>query len=325
MPKNKKATLDQVYQIKRTEWFNFKNLDFESAKQQHRDNVKGLQSIEEWRSQENRPIAVLCIHGSGRDVKHSCAHEKSSSQMLLKKGLSCALEEWEGTPVDIEHFDLRRLFLEPCNGCVSTASALCNFPCTCFPGDDITKQIYPAVMLADVIFWSTPVNQSMVSTRTKTVLDRLISLDGGYFIEELPVKDDDFRDKMIHLSHMKPVYDQRMFGKVAAYFVTSKDANNPHDESAPYPKPFDNLTYADLVVGGIAHQGAEFGWFHADPYYVIAAADPDVEYSYDKDHYDKDSATLEKAKEVVLASLKKAEEFRKEPPKFTSPGRINRT
>ncbi len=321
----KKLTLEQVYNIKKTEWFNFENLDFADAKQRHLDNVTGLKSVEEWRKRKDRPIAVLMLHGSGRDTHKSCAHEKSNSQMLLERGMNLARDEWEGD-LDVESFELRKLYLEPCNGCVSTASALCNFPCSCFPGDDITSKLYPAVMLADVLLWSTPVNQSMVSSRTKIVLDRLISLDGGYFTPELPVKNDDYRDKVIQLSLDSPVYDQRMFGKISAYFVSSKDKNNTQPVSGGgYPTEFEKLTYTDLVVGGIAHQGTEYGWFHADPFYVVSAADPDTEYSLDKDYYDQHTADHETAKEVVLAALRMAEGFKKSPPKFKSGGRINRT
>jgi multimeric flavodoxin WrbA len=321
---DKKYTILEYYQDKRKDWYKQDCVDMDSAKQQHRDNIVAIRAAQEWRLQEDRPLSIAIFHGSGRDTEFSCAQETSNSQMFLERGLELAKKEWE-KDLDITAFGLRGMMLEPCNGCYSSASALCQFSCTCFPGDDITTKIYPAVVKADVLLWSTPVNQSMCSTRIKTVIDRLISIDGGYFMEELPIKDDAYRAKMIHMSHVNPVYDARMFGKVAAYFVTSKDLENTHEESAPYPKEFSRLTYVDYTVGALSHQGTEFGWFHADPFYAVSAANPDVELSYDKDHYDKDTASHERAKDAILASLKMAEGFRLEPPQMVSAGRINRT
>ena len=47
--------------------------------------------------------------------------------------------------------------------------------------------------------------------------------------------------------------------------------------------------------------------------------------SYDKSHYDKDTASHERAKDAILASLKRAEGFRENPPEMKHAGRINRT
>jgi hypothetical protein len=166
----------------------------------------------------------------------------------------------------------------------------------------------------------------MVSSRIKIVLDRLISLDGGYYTEELPIKDDAFKQAMVALSQTKKVeYDPRMFGKVSAYFVTSKDLQNPLEESAPYPGEFKRLTYEDYVIGAISHQGAEFGWFHADPFYAVSVATHDQEMSYDKAEYDSRTMDHEMAAEVVIATLKKGEEFIQNPPVLKNKGRVNRT
>lgn len=321
---DKKYTILEYYHDRRKDWYKQDCVDMDSAKQQHHDNITAIRAAEEWRKQKDRPLSIAIFHGSGRHVEFSCALEMSNSQMFLERGLELAKKEWE-KDLDVTTFVLREMMLEPCNACYSTASALCNFSCSCFPGDDISTKIYPAVIKADVLLWSTPVNQSMVSSRTKLVLDRLISVDGGYFMEELPIKDSAFREKMIHMSHVNPVYDARMFGKVAAYFVTSKDIDNTHEESAPYPKEFSRLTYLDYTIGAISHQGTEYGWFHADPFYALSGAHPDVEMSYDKSHYDKDTASHERAKDAILASLKMAEGFRENPPEMKHAGRINRT
>jgi len=321
----KKLSIEQYYDFKRKDWWDH-NVDFKTAQKQHKNNILKLKTIAEWREDKNRPISISVIHGSGRHTTESCAHEMSNSQMLLERSIALAQEEWQGRKFEVDRHVLREYILDLCNGCYSTASALCQFSCTCFPADDITTKIYPSIMKADIILWSTPVNQSMVSSRIKLVLDRLISLDGGYFVEDLPVKNDEYKQQAMWLSQNKKVeYDPRMFGKIAGYFVTTKDLENPLEESAPYPKEFLRLGYKDFVVGAIAHQGAEYGWFHADPFYAVSAAKHDEEMSFDKSRHDEDLAAHKEGKKVVLASLEMAEKFIEEPPKLTNKGRVNRT
>src|SRR5450755_1750682 len=76
-------------------------------------------------------------------------------------------------------------------------------------------------------------HQSAMSTRLKTFLDRLISLDGGFFVgaDQYEQKGPEWRDKCIALatrlsSTGQLHYDARMWGRVAAYFITSKDEKN---------------------------------------------------------------------------------------------------
>lgn len=323
MKKSEGKDIKDYYDEKRKDWYDL-DIPFESAKRVHKENIDRLKNAENWRKQKDTPITITVLHGSGRHALRSCAQEASTTAMLCERGIELALQETDVKPT-IWRYNLREMMLEPCNACYSTTSALCNFSCSCFPSDDISTKIYPAIMASDILFMSTPVNQSMISTRLKIVLDRLISLDGGYFIEELPVKDDVWRSKMIDLSIKEPRYDQRMFGKIAAYFVTSKDLNNDQPSSTKYPREFKNLTYTDLVVGALANQGTEYGWFHANPFYVMAAANPDVEMAYDKAEYDKKTKYHEEAKEVVLAAIAKAKEFREKPPVFEHGGRINRS
>jgi len=196
--------------------------------------------------------------------------------------------------------------------------------CSCFPKDSTSTDIYPSVMKADLLLFSTPVNQAGVSSRLDIVLSRLISLDGGYVENELPMKDEKFREEMIQLSLDKPVYDKRMFGKVAAYFVTSKDLNNTNEEGVPVPEEFKDVNYIDLTVGRLAIQGSEYGWHHADNFYAVHAANPDVEYVFDKEDLNKNMPSEEGVK-VIIESLKLADKFRKEPPVLKNPGRYNRT
>lgn len=95
------------------------------------------------------------------------------------------------------------------------------------------QELYPLVLKCDVMLCSTGVNQSAMSTRLKTFLDRLISLDGGFFVgaDQYEQKGPEWRDKCIALaarlsSTGQLHYDARMWGRVAAYFITSKDEKN---------------------------------------------------------------------------------------------------
>jgi multimeric flavodoxin WrbA len=320
----KKQTIKDYYDNRRRDWY-YSDLDMVSVNAQYKLNILKLRQAEEARQAKDRPLFVCVLHGSGRHPELSCAHELSNSQLLLERGLELAKKEWN-EPVEVETHVLREYVLEPCNACYSTASALCNFPCSCFPGDDISTKLYPSIMKADVLLLSTPVNQAGVASRLDIVLSRLISLDGGYFIPEFPIKDDRFRERAIALSTKKEVfYDPRMFGKVAAYFVTSKDLHNPLEESAPYPRDFRKISYEDTVIGRLALQGAEYGWFHADPFYAVSVSSHDQELSYDKAEFDSLVSDHENAKQTILASFTLASEHVKNPPKLESKGRVNRT
>jgi multimeric flavodoxin WrbA len=62
------------------------------------------------------------------------------------------------------------------------------------------QELYPLVLKCDVMLCSTGVNQSAMSTRLKTFLDRLISLDGGFFVgpNQYESKGEDWRDNVSH-------------------------------------------------------------------------------------------------------------------------------
>ena len=238
-------------------WLKF---DFKEAKNQQELNIKAIEAVMKWRDNPERPTSVLLVHGSGRHPELSCAHEMSNSQMLLERGVELAEKEFGGD-LDVNRLVLREMYIEPCNNCVSTASALCGFPCDCYPGDDMSVRAYPMVLWADVIFFSSGVNQSMVSSRTKLFLDRMISTDGGYYRkpEDMEMKNADFRERMIRLSQEQPVYDQRLFGKIAGYVISSKDIDNTHDDGIDTGP----LNYEQLVTVALKSSMGDYGFFHA--------------------------------------------------------------
>lgn len=315
-----KPTLREIYDQKRKGWW--LQVDFEGARKQHGLNLKTLEAVMKWRENEGRPISLLLVHGSGRHPEMSCAKEGSNSQFLLERGVELAKEEFEGD-LDINRLVLRELYIEPCNNCVSTCSALCGFSCDCWPGDDLSVRGYAMMLWADVVLFSTGINQSMVSTRLKAFLDRLISLDGGYYRrpEDLEPKNAQFREKMIRLSHDSPVYDARLHGRVAGYVVSTKDHHNTHEEVMDTGK----YTYEELVTNSLKSSMGDYGFFHPEKWYVVAGADPDVDYSLDKDYYDKHTEYHEEVRDMVLSSLNLAKELRVKPKKFEGGARINRT
>ncbi len=314
------SKLRNIYEQKKKGWW--EQVDFSAAKEQQSLNIKALEAVEKWRANEGRPISVLLIHGSGRHPTKSCAYELSNSQMLLEKGMELAEEEFEGD-LDINRLVLREMYIEYCNNCVSTASALCGFSCDCYPGDDMSVKAYPMLLWSDIMLFSTGVNQSMVSSRLKAFLDRMISIDGGYYRrpEDMEPKEAVFREKMIRLSQEHPIYDQRLHGRIAGYVISSKDMNNQHDDGID-TGPF---SYEQLVSGSLKKSMGDYGMFHADKWYVIAGSDPDVEYSYDKEYFNNNTKYHDQIKEMILSSLELAQKFRDKPPKYKGGARINRS
>jgi multimeric flavodoxin WrbA len=118
---------------------------------------------------------ILLINGSSRSDQ-TCPGEISKT---------CEM----GFVVDI--LDLSRLASEfgkqihPCKSCVSTAMALCHWPCSCYPNyalgqtDDWMNEIYPLWVAAHGIMIVTPVNWYHAPTGLKAMIDRLVCADGG--------------------------------------------------------------------------------------------------------------------------------------------------
>lgn len=282
------------------------------APEQYMKNQAIWKRAMDYHKLKNRKLEVLVIHGSPRSNSDiTCAHELSNSQLLLEKGLE-AIEDNED--INIERINLREYNISPCNGCVSTASALCGASCDCFPLDPM-KDLYPKFLISDVILLSTGVNQSMPSSRVKIMMDRMISLDGGFWRTEFNIKNAEFRTKMIELSKDGNIeYAQRMFGRVAAYFISSKDQNNPYG----------NYNYIKNVAEMMKSSFDDYGIFHSKEYYASASSKWYEDYSHDKRRLNDNTKAHDFAKKVILEAVKLAEKYRINPPEF-KPGRKNRT
>jgi multimeric flavodoxin WrbA len=193
------------------------------------------------------------------------------------------------------------------------------------------QELYPLVLKCDVMLCSTGVNQSAMSTRLKTFLDRLISLDGGFFVgpSQYESKGEDWRDKCLALAVKlskagKLQYDARMWGRTAAYFITSKDEKNDGETAARnFKQP---LSYIELVAHTLRDGNADYGFFH-DPHhwYVGAWADPDEELCFDKRYFSSNPKFVEEAHVVAKAAIDLALKLRKEPIPFDGGARKNRT
>lgn len=201
------------------EWWQF--VPLEEAAKAYQKNIDVAKAAVEEYCRRPRPLRILAIHGSSRsNHKLSCAHELSNSQLLLRSGLD---KFRENSDLEIEEVNLREYNISPCNSCYSTSSALCGWVCDCFPFDEM-QLLYPKVLRSDVLLISTGVNQTAMSSRLKLFSDRLISMDGGYARDHLELKDSEFRARAIQLSTTtKIVYEQRLQGRVCAFFIAAKD------------------------------------------------------------------------------------------------------
>lgn len=291
-------------------------LDAGELERAHRLNVENVRKARRDYLKKDRKLRVVCLHGSGRDTEYSCAREQPNSMQLLKTGLA----PFEGK-IDVEHFALRRMDLAPCNGCVSTASTWCGFPCDCWPVDDITREIYPALVRADCIFCSTPVYMGGIGSLLARVIERLISFEGMYVPEMRDKGDDETLKREIARERAGDfAYTPRLAGKVCAYFITSKDLGTAMGTD-PRGVPGE---YGTLLVGHLKRAFHDFHCVHAEPCCVVAGANPHRPYQYDKAEFSRRTHIHRKAEEVVKAALDRARRIRRTG--YTpQPDRRNRT
>lgn len=203
-------------------WSDFVSL--QEANEQHQKNVEAIAEMLDKRKSKKRPIHVVGIAGSNRSKKN-CAHETSNSWLMIRKAMEYLSHQ---DNVTTHAFNLAEMNIEHCNGCYSSTSSLCRLPCDCWPFDDM-QDIYAQLTLADVILFSTPVNQFLPGSRLKTVLDRLISMDGGRFAPMYNVDGKTWKNSESKNAEQRVGmrgdfrYVQRLAGKVCAVFSTCKD------------------------------------------------------------------------------------------------------
>lgn len=109
---------------KKRGWSN--HLPLATAGKQHDKNVDRVKAAWEFWLKKDRPIRILALAGSGRHPIEGCAHRESNSKMLMSTGLKAV---GGNKDVEIVQLALREYMIEPCNGCYSTSSTWCHFPC----------------------------------------------------------------------------------------------------------------------------------------------------------------------------------------------------
>jgi multimeric flavodoxin WrbA len=133
------------------------------------------------------PPNILLINASPR-TEHTCPGEMSKSWRLIELARETIATS---SGVQVEVLDLSRTTSEygrtihPCKSCVSTAMALCHWPCSCYPNyslgqtHDWMNDIYPLWVAAHGIMIITPVQWYQAPTPLKAMIDRLVCADGG--------------------------------------------------------------------------------------------------------------------------------------------------
>lgn len=185
-------------------------------------------------STPKKKIKALGISGSARD-QIDMAAEDSSSEFLLEE----CLKELKRLGAETELIPLRKYNILPCKACYSTTNTQCHFYCSCYPkgtsaADDMSNILYDKILDADIIIFSTPVNNFKISSYMAIFLDRCISLDGS-----LPPADPEgTKNKELNIKHTKFVelfaddkvpgsgFLRRFIGKVGGIIVTG------HEEGA---------------------------------------------------------------------------------------------
>jgi len=327
----KKMTLKDYNIVSNNGWPEV--ISTEDAIKAHEKNILAWKKAYNEYNETNRPLRILAIHGSGRagpNAPGQCGYAKSVSASLLKESLK-VIDEIDNN-IEVEEIYLTDLNINACWNCVAITSGQCGAPCDCHPVDDM-HILYPKILRSDIIFLSTGVNQSAMSTRLKAMVDRMISLDGGFLHEEKDTKvisqgkEDEFTSKMMALAaDGKIAYDQRLYGRVAAYFIASKDNDNPHKTVNHLEEPdgIDKYGYVRLVGYSLKDNFESYGFFHDPKYIASAVADPDIDYMYDHETFRNNTKAHEEGREVVRRAIKLAKKLKTDLPEFF-PDRINRT
>jgi len=135
-------------------------------------------------SPEQRPFRVLILSGSNRR-QYNCPGVDSKARSLMLRMAGRLPQDWE-----IDYEDLGNVFgrarIQSCNACVSTAMALCVWPCNCYEKGSKTEpdllsdlDIYARLDLADAWAIIGPVNWYGPTSNLKLMFDRLVCMNGG--------------------------------------------------------------------------------------------------------------------------------------------------
>jgi multimeric flavodoxin WrbA len=220
---------------KKTDAFLKKFLEIDDQTLKRFKEIQKL-TIEEGKklAKPKKVLKAIGISGSARDQFDSAA-EDSNSEFLLKE----CLKELKRLGAKTELIPLRKYTIKPCKACYSTTNTQCHFYCSCYPknsktGDDMTNILYDKILEADIIIFSTPVNNFKMSSYMTLFIDRCISLDGSL----IPADPEGTKNKELNIKHTKFIelmadenipgsgFLRRFIGKVGGVLVTG------HEEGA---------------------------------------------------------------------------------------------
>ena len=214
-----------------------------------------------------RPFRVLVIAGSDRR-QYNCPGVDSKARTLMLRMAERLPQDWE-----IDYEDLGNLYgrarIQSCNACVSTAMALCVWPCNCYePGHKDEPDLmwdldlYARLDLADAWAVIGPVNWYAPTSNLKLMFDRLVCASGGNPREELIDHKDP--EKAVALEKSRTWEDlslNHLEGRTAGFFLYSDGGADEMDQAGrpkklrrkdwfdPAREPFEDMrqAYAPLV------------------------------------------------------------------------------
>lgn len=205
-----------------------------------------------------RPFRILVIAASNRR-QYNCPGVDSKARALMLRMAERLPQDWE-----VDYEDLGNVYararIQSCNACVSTAMALCVWPCNCYePGNKDEPDLmwdldlYARLDLADAWAFIGPVNWYGPSSNLKLMFDRLVCMNGGNPREELI--DHKSPEKAMALEH-SPEWEElslnHLEGRTAGFFCYSDAGANEMDSSGrpkklrhkawfdPDDEPFEN-------------------------------------------------------------------------------------
>jgi multimeric flavodoxin WrbA len=215
-----------------------------------------------------RPLRVLVLAGSGRR-QYNCPGVDSKSRALMLRMSDRLPREWH---VDVE--DLANVYgrarIQSCNACVSTAMALCVWPCNCYQRDDDKEpdlmwdlDLYARLDEADAWAIIGPINWFGPTSNLKLMFDRLVCMNGGNPREDLiDHKDPEKAMQLERSPEWKELSQNHLEGRTAAFFCYGDQGGAEVDEDgrpkilrhkewydpADWSEARDRDTYAPLVM-----------------------------------------------------------------------------
>ncbi|WP_229738696.1 NAD(P)H-dependent oxidoreductase [Parapedobacter pyrenivorans] len=199
-----------------------------------------------------RPFRVLIISGSQRR-QYNCPGVDSKSRTLMLKMAEMLPKEWE-----IDYEDLGNVYaragIQSCNACVSTAMALCVWPCNCYKKDSRKEpdlmwnlDLYARLDMADAWAIIGPINWYSCSSNLKLMFDRLVCMNGGNPDEKsIDHKNPEKAMALEHTARWESMSLNHLEGRTAAFFCYGDEGGDELDE-AGRPKILQHKHYFDPV------------------------------------------------------------------------------